>query len=61
MEKEDSGKKKGTPTELKQKARDQYLPFVNESVNVLLDMLMLGSAQSVPQALHFGADGMPGR
>ena len=44
MEKENGGKKKETPTELKQKARDQYAPFVNESVNVLLDMVTLGSA-----------------
>jgi carboxyl-terminal processing protease len=48
MEKEGGGKKKETPTELKQKARDQYAPFVKESVNVLLDMVILGSAQSVP-------------
>jgi carboxyl-terminal processing protease len=61
MEKEGGAKKKETPTELKQKARDQYAPFVNESINVLLDMVMLGSAQSVPQALHAGAGSMPGR
>ena len=62
MEKEKEGgvKKKETPTELKQKARDQYAPFVNESVNVLLDMVMLGSAHSVQQSLHAGAGGMPG-
>ena len=59
MEKEGGGKKKETPTELKRKARDQYAPFVNESVNVLLDMVILGSAQSVPQALHAEAGGMP--
>jgi carboxyl-terminal processing protease len=39
MEKENGGKKKETPTELKKKARDQYAPFVNESLNVLLDMV----------------------
>jgi carboxyl-terminal processing protease len=60
MEKENGGKKKGTLTELKQKARDQYAPFVNESVNVLLDMVTLGSALPVPPALHAEA-GMPGR
>jgi carboxyl-terminal processing protease len=37
--KENGGKKKETPTELKKKARDQYTPFVNESLNVLLDMV----------------------
>ena len=46
---------------LKQKVRNEYAPFVNESVNVLLDMVMLGSAQSMPQNLHAGAGGMPGR
>ena len=45
IEKEGGGNKKETPTELKQKARDQYIPFVNESVNVLLDMVILGSAR----------------
>jgi carboxyl-terminal processing protease len=39
MEKENGGKEKETPTEAKQKAKDQYAPFVNESVNVLLDMV----------------------
>jgi carboxyl-terminal processing protease len=43
-EKESGGKRKETPTELKKKARDQYTPFVNESVNVLLDMVTLGSS-----------------
>jgi carboxyl-terminal processing protease len=61
MEKEGSGKKKETPAELKQKARDQYAPFVNESVNVLLDMVILRSTQSVPHDLHAEAGGMPGR
>ncbi|MCX5828159.1 MAG: S41 family peptidase [Deltaproteobacteria bacterium] len=44
MEKEGGGKKKETPAELRKKARDQYVPFVNESVNVLLDMVTLGSS-----------------
>jgi carboxyl-terminal processing protease len=48
MEKEGGGKKKETPTELRQKARDQYAPFVNESVNILADMVTPGSAHSVP-------------
>ena len=39
MEKENGGKKLETPAELKKKARDQYAPFVNESVNILLDMV----------------------
>jgi carboxyl-terminal processing protease len=54
MEKEGGGKKKETPTELKQKAKEQYAPFVNESVNVLLDMVMLGSSHSEPQTLNVG-------
>jgi carboxyl-terminal processing protease len=61
MEKEGGGKKKETPAELKKKALDQYAPFVNESINILLDMVMLGDAQSVPEDLHAGAGGMPGR
>jgi carboxyl-terminal processing protease len=61
IEKEGGGKKKETPAELKQKARDQYAPFVNESVNVLLDMVILRSAQFVPHDLHAEAGGMPGR
>ncbi len=43
VEKEGGDKKKETPAELRQKARDQYAPFVNESVNVLLDMVTLAS------------------
>ena len=42
MEKQNGGKKKETPAELKKKAREQYAPFVNESVSVLLDMVTLG-------------------
>ena len=41
MKKESGGKKEETPAELKKKARDQYAPFVNESVNILLDMVTL--------------------
>ena len=44
MEKESSARKKDTPTELRKKARDQYAPFVNESVNILLDMLTMNAA-----------------
>ena len=55
-----NGKKKETPTELKKKARDQYAPFVNESINVLLDLVTLGSALPPPQALRAEA-GMPRR
>ena len=60
MEKESGGNKKETPAELKKKARDQYAPFVNESINVLLDLVTLGSALPPPQALRAEA-GMPRR
>ena len=60
MEKENGGKKKETLPEVKQKARNQYTPFVNESVNVLLDMVTLGSTLPVPPALH-AETGMSGR
>jgi len=43
IEKENDGKKQETPSELRKKAQDQYAPFVNESVNVLLDMVTLGA------------------
>jgi len=52
MEKESGGKKKETPTELKKKARDQYAPFVNESVNVLLDMVTLRSSLRISTAIQ---------
>jgi carboxyl-terminal processing protease len=60
MEKENGGKKKETLAELKQKTRDQYAPFVNESVNVLLDMVTLSAAKSVPPSLQAKTD-MSGR
>jgi carboxyl-terminal processing protease len=47
MEKENGGKKKETPAEIKKKARDQYAPFINENINVLLDMVMLGSVPRI--------------
>jgi carboxyl-terminal processing protease len=56
----DLRKEMETPAELKQKAIDEDAPFVNESVNVLLDMVTLWSALPVPPALHAEA-GMPGR
>jgi carboxyl-terminal processing protease len=43
MKKEGAGTEKETPAERRQKARDQYAPFVNESVNILLDMATLGA------------------
>jgi carboxyl-terminal processing protease len=52
MEKESSGKKKETPTELRKKVRDQYAPFVNESVNVLLDMVTLGSSRRISNRIQ---------
>jgi len=52
MEKESGGKKKETPTELRKKARDQYAPFVNESVNVLLDMVTLGSSRRISNRIQ---------
>jgi len=59
MEKESGGKKKETLTELKQKARAQHAPFVNESINVLLDMVTLGSAMPAQPSLQAKV-GMPG-
>jgi carboxyl-terminal processing protease len=52
LEKENGGKKKETPAELKKKARDQYAPFVNESVNVLLDMVTLKSTKRISNGIR---------
>ncbi|MEQ8203777.1 MAG: hypothetical protein ABRQ31_08335, partial [Smithellaceae bacterium] len=41
-------KKDETLTEARQKARERYAPFVNESVNVLLDMVTMDSAPTEP-------------
>jgi len=54
-EKEGSFKKQDTRSELKRKSKDQQAPFVNESVNVLMDMVTLGAVQSLPKALEAGA------
>ena len=54
VEKESGGRKKETPTELKKKARDQYAPFVNESVNVLLDMVTLGRDKNIDKSKEPG-------
>jgi carboxyl-terminal processing protease len=43
MKEEAAGIEKETPAERRQKAREQYAPFVNESVNILLDMATLGA------------------
>jgi carboxyl-terminal processing protease len=52
MEKKSDGKEKETPAEIRKKARDQYAPFVNESVNVLLDMVTLGSSPRVSNRIQ---------
>lgn len=39
MKEENGGKEKKTPSELRQKAREENAPFVNESINVLMDMI----------------------
>jgi carboxyl-terminal processing protease len=43
MKEEAAGIEKETPAERRKKAREQYAPFVNESVNILLDMATLGA------------------
>jgi hypothetical protein len=40
MKEENGGKEKKTPSELRQKAREENAPFVNESINVLIDMIV---------------------
>jgi carboxyl-terminal processing protease len=57
MKKENGGKKdklkeKETSAERKKKAQEQYAPFVNEGVNVLLDMVTPGSPLPAPPLLN---------
>jgi carboxyl-terminal processing protease len=52
IEKKSGDKKKETPAELRKKAQDQYAPFVNESVNVLLDMVPPGSFRRISNTIH---------
>lgn len=39
--KKNGNNEKDSPSELKQKAKEQYAPFINESVNVLFDMVTM--------------------
>jgi len=43
MKKEGVAKETETRSEQKQKVREQYAPYVNESVNILLDMVTIGA------------------
>ena len=54
MEKDQGGTKKQqeTPAEWRKKAREQNAPFVNESVNVLLDMVAQGPAPRVSNTVQ---------
>lgn len=55
MERDGGSKEKETLAEQKQKARDQYAPFINESINILLDMVMLESGlPGSADVNHFG-------
>jgi len=49
--KEGGSNKKETPAELKQKVRDQYAPYVNESINILSDMMTAKAALPMAKAL----------
>ena len=57
MEKENGGAQKESPSEMKKKAKEQYAPYINESINVLIDMITMGRNQSVPQAIQAKALG----
>ena len=46
MKEENGGKEKKTPSELRQKAREENAPFVNESINVLIDMIVHAQTQT---------------
>ena len=58
VEKEGGGKKE-TPAEMRKKARDQYAPFVNESVNVLFDMVASGINRDGAPVLTDETGGIP--
>ncbi len=45
MKKEGAGIEKKTRSEQREKAREQYVPFVNESVNILLDIVRLTDSE----------------
>jgi len=45
MKDEGAGIEKETRSEQRQKAREQYAPFVNESVNILLDIVRLTESE----------------
>lgn len=51
MKKDGGANKKETPAELKQKVRDQYAPLVNESINIISDMITLEAVYPVKKAL----------
>ncbi|MBP1711312.1 MAG: carboxy-terminal processing protease precursor, partial [Deltaproteobacteria bacterium] len=50
MKEENGGKEKKTPSELRQKAREENEPFVNESINVLMDMVAHAQVQQANPA-----------
>ncbi len=50
MKEENGGKEKKTPSELRKKAREENEPFVNESINVLMDMVAYEQVQQVSPA-----------
>lgn len=51
VQREGGSKEKKTATELKQRTKEQYAPFINESVNILLDMVMLNPTKSITHVL----------
>ncbi len=51
MKKDGGANKKETPAELKQKVRDQYAPLLNESINIISDMITLEAVHPVKKAL----------
>jgi len=51
MKKENGGKEKETPAEQRKKAKEQYAPFVKESINILLDMVTMGTVPPASQTV----------
>ena len=61
MKEENGGKEKKTPSELRQKAREENAPFVNESINVLIDMIANAQTRKTSPATNTSKGGSVNR
>ena len=61
MKEENGGKEKKTPSELRQKVREENAPFVNESINVLIDMIANAQTRKTSPATNTSKGGSVNR